>query len=237
MSGLPFLIFDTETSSLFDFKKPADAPGQARLAAITMLRVDPDLTVESKYEALVKPEGWELHPDAAAVNKLTMERLHAEGVPVAEVLDLYEAAVRAEGRAVAAFGAQFDTKVMRGELRRAGRDDMFQITRNVCVMRSLLGVCRIPSGRGKGIKFPKLTEAMAHFKLPFPEAHTAAGDAWACLALLRKMKEIGVFPEPEVHFAKERPEPAASLPLAEPAPLDTVSRPVHTPLHHQEIPE
>jgi hypothetical protein len=34
--------------------------------------------------------------------------------------------------------------------------------------------------------------------------HTAKADAFACLALLRKLKEMGQMPEPAVHYAKDR---------------------------------
>jgi hypothetical protein len=35
-----YLALDTEGSGLFDFTKPADAPGQPRLAAIGMILAD-----------------------------------------------------------------------------------------------------------------------------------------------------------------------------------------------------
>lgn len=128
---LSYLVIDAETSGLFKFRDadgkpvPADAPGQPRLASVAFIMVDPGMTVISEREFLIKPDGWSLDAGAAAVNGLTMERLEAEGVPVGDVLDLYTNAISDE-RVVVAFNAQFDTKMMRGELRRAARPDLFE---------------------------------------------------------------------------------------------------------------
>jgi DNA polymerase III epsilon subunit-like protein len=196
-----FLVIDTETSGLFDFSKPAEAEGQPRLASATMIFCDRLLEVERVESLLVKPDGWVLGAEAAAVNGLTMERLADEGVPVVDVLDIYEQAVRA-GRAVIAFNAQYDCKVMRGELRRAERDDMFPITRNICVMRPCTDICQIPNTNRGGFKFPKLAEALKHFGIDNSDPHTAHGDAHGALAIARKLREMDMLPAAGVHLAK-----------------------------------
>lgn len=213
-----YAIIDTETSGLFDFSKPAHAEGQPRLASFAAILTNESLDVTDTYHRLIRPDGWDIEPAAAAANKLTLERLNAEGVPVHEVLAEYTRLITAEGRIIVAFNAQFDTKVMRGELRRASMDDLFEITQNICVMWPLLGICRIPTGNGNRIKTPKLTEAMAHFKEPYGgEAHDALTDAAAALTLMRRLRDIGRLPAPKVHYAKKRPEPIEPLPQL---PLD-----------------
>ncbi len=72
-------------------------------------------------------DGWDMSAKAGAVNGLTTEMLLAGGNPVSQVLDFYEACIR-DGYHMAAYNAQFDGKMMRGEYRRAGRDDLFEIT-------------------------------------------------------------------------------------------------------------
>jgi DNA polymerase III subunit epsilon len=196
---------DTETSGLFSWDKPADAEGQPRLACLALIRCTPTWAITSKEVFYVYPEGWEMSDEVVAINGLTTDFLKRNGRPISEVLDAYEA-VLDEGRAIAAFNAQFDTKVMRAELRRAGRPDRFEATPNVCLMRKNIGVCKLPKANGKGYKFPKLVEAMRHFKLPFPNQHTAGGDADAVVLLGRALTEIGIVLEPEVHFAKNRPK-------------------------------
>src|SRR6185437_3836795 len=204
-----YLIIDCETSGLPNFKLPADDPAQPRVATFAAIFVDADLQIEREYSVLIKPDGWVLEPGAAAVNGLTMEGLAAEGVPILEALDVYLAAIRA-GRVVVAHNAQFDCKCMRGEFRRLGLPDLFEITRNICTMRALTDVCRIPPNGGRGgYKFPKLSEACVHFGFDLLGDHSALNDARACLQLFRKMRELGVVPEAKIHLAKRPPEGAS----------------------------
>lgn len=207
-----YLCVDCETSGLFRFKDaagnsvPADAPGQPRLAHASLIWLDADLVQEREEDFYIKPDGWVMETGATKVNGLTTEFLLENGKPIAEVLDLYEATIK-EGRIVVAFNAAFDTKCFRAELRRAGRDDLFEQTPNICTMRELTGVCKIPKKSGNGYKFPKLSEACAHFKLVQGKQHTATDDNRMNAELLRKLKWLGLMPDPAVHFARNRPEP------------------------------
>ncbi len=201
---LGYVVIDTETSGLFDFSKPADAEGQPRLASLAMIMLNGDLDEESRSELFVKPDGWTLSADAAKANGLAMDALIRDGRPVAEVLRAYTNAIDS-GYVVVAFNAQFDTKVMRGELRRAGIPDRFEDTPNICVMRAASLVCKIPKAKGGGHKFPKLAEACNHFLISQDADHSAMGDAEAALAIFRKLREIDACPDPSVHYAKRQP--------------------------------
>lgn len=202
-----YLVIDTETSGLFDFSKPADADGQPRMASLAMIYLDAEFHILSVRTAFIKPDGWEILPEATAINGLTMDILNANGEPVRTVLDEYVAAVD-HGLIVVAFNAQFDTKVLRGELRRAGIDDRFEKTPNLCTMRLSTDIVKAPKKSGKGWKFPKLAEACAHFKITQAAAHTALDDARACVDILKKLAELKVDLTPEVHYAKEQPKGA-----------------------------
>lgn len=199
-----FAIIDTETSGLFDFSKPADAEGQPRLAHLAMILMDFALQEETIIDLLVRPDGWTMPEAATAINHLTNDMLIERGIPIRDALKAYTDVVDS-GRVIVAFNAQYDTKVMRGELRRAGIDDRFERTPNICVMRALTDICQIPKANGRGHKFPKLSEAMAHFQIEQHGAHSADGDARACLELFRRAYDLGVCPMPAVHFAKNAP--------------------------------
>jgi DNA polymerase III epsilon subunit-like protein len=203
-----YIVMDVETSGLADFSKPADAEGQPRLAHLALIYLDSEFNVERDYDVLIKPDGWTLEAGAAAVNGLTCERLLADGIPVVDALLEYTKAVET-GRVVVAFNAVFDTKVMRGELRRAGMDDMFMKTRNICVMRAMTDVCQIPYANDRaGFKFPKLAEALAHIgSMSFTEdAHTAMADARGALEIMRWLAKNQMLSEPGIHLAKKRPD-------------------------------
>lgn len=206
-----YLLIDTETSGLFDFSKPADADGQPRLAELAMILIDPtDRGGAMEHNFLIRPEGWEIGPEMGAINGLTQALLDDQGVPVSEAIAAYAAAID-HGAIVVTFNAQFDTKVMRGEMRRAGVDDRFEKTPNICAMRALTNVCNIPKKTGRGVKFPKFAEAYAHFFGQPPEGqHTARGDCNALLEIFMEMFQRDLLPEPAVFFAKNRPEPMAA---------------------------
>lgn len=201
---MKYAVIDTETSGLFDFSKPADAEGQPRMASFAVITVDPALEVLEEHSFLVAPDDWEMSAGAAEKNGLDTNYLKEYGWPVAHILSHYVALID-RGFVIAAFNAQFDTKVLRGELRRAGIPDRFEVTQNICVMRALTDICKVPKKSGFGWKFPKLEEACAHFGIKQDAAHTAMGDTHSALSLLRELHKLGKIPTPEVHFAKMRP--------------------------------
>lgn len=194
---MKYLVIDTETSGLPNYALPADHADQPWLAELAMIRVDEDLNIEAEHAYLVKPDGWVLSEEAAAVNGLSMQRLEEDGLPLRLVLEAYTAAIR-EGRAVVAHNAQHDCKIMRGSLRRTGMDDLYAETPNYCTMRKATGyVVKADGKRG----WPKLSDACAHFKIPQPEKHSALADATACLEVLRWLRKLGIAIDPQVHPA------------------------------------
>lgn len=204
-----YLVIDTETSGLFDFKQPADAPGQPRLAALAIMQVTDRLELELEHEYLVEPDGWTLDPEAAAVNGLTTDMLLHRGRPVGEVLDVFAAGIEFAHRKVLAWGAQFDLKMLRGEFRRAGRPDLFDQTPNACVMRAATKYCGIPQKNGRGLKWPTLEEACKILLGRFPTApHFALGDARDTLEIARTLVQKGWVIDAKVHYAKNKVEAA-----------------------------
>lgn len=200
---MSYCIIDTETSGLFDFKLPAHAEGQPRLASLSMIFTTDDLSeITGERRFFVKPDGWEMSDEVTAINGLSTEYLRENGVDISEVLHAYETAVL-DGSIIGAFNAQFDTKVMRGELRRAGRDDLFERTPNVCAMRAAAAV--IP---GKG-RFVSLKHACGYFGIENVSPHDASSDAMACLEVMRALLRGGALPEPKIAYAKTRPERVA----------------------------
>lgn len=200
MSDDLFAALDTETNKLPNYKLPADHPDQPRLAAVGLILLKPDLTFETEIEHFIKPDGWEMLPDATAVNGLTTEFLMANGIPIRDVLETYSGIIKS-GRCIVAHNAQHDCKVMRGELRRAGMDDLFEQTRNVCTMRKAMGHVIKADGK-KG--WPKLSDLCAHFSIPQPEKHTALSDARSAALGFAALRGIGVDLTPEVHYAKNK---------------------------------
>lgn len=204
-----YIVFDTETTGLFLYRDketgepvPADDPRQPRMASFAAILADDAGNEISRHSFFIKPDGWTVDGTyAAEVNGLTDDFLNENGVPVSDVLDLYEEWISA-GIIATAFNAQFDCKMMRAEFRHAGRDDMFEQTRNTCLMRSLApykdeGLC-IKRG------YVKLSEACEYFGIVNEDAHDATSDAFAALQILKRLIADDRVIEPKVHLAKRK---------------------------------
>lgn len=188
---MPYLVFDTETTGLPDWSAPADAEHQPRLASYALLLVDDDLEIEGRMHGLVQPEEWEIPAAATAINGLTQERLVAEGIPAIYVLQALRREID-KGRTLVAHNLQFDTKVMRGELRRWKMSDAGCLA-GICTMRGLTEACALPHPKRSGYKFPRLEEAcLTLLDHKLQGAHDALNDAKACLWLLRVMAKRGL---------------------------------------------
>ncbi|MGB1216134.1 MAG: exonuclease domain-containing protein [Pikeienuella sp.] len=204
-----YVVFDTETTGLFIFKDketgepiPADDPRQPRMASFAAIIADEYGKEISREKIFVKPDGWSIDgTHASEVNGLTDAFLMENGAPVSDILDAWEGYVD-DGLIVAAFNAQFDCKMMRAELRRADRDDMFEKTMNTCLMRGLApykdeGLCVV---RG----YVKLEAACEYFDITNENAHDAMADAEAALGILKRLIADDRVIEPKVHYAKNR---------------------------------
>lgn len=204
---MPGIILDTEGSGLFDFKRAAEAEGQPRLAELAMIALHDNNEIAERFQMYIKPDGWKMTPGATEVNGLTTDFLMEFGEPIHVVLDTFENLIR-NGYFVIAHNAQHDMKQIRGEFKRAGRDDLFDITKNVCTMRKAMNLSKMTGRKivklnGKG-GFPGLVDLCAYFNLPQPKRkpngeHSAADDCDALLPVYRKLLDSGIDMTPEVH--------------------------------------
>lgn len=197
-----YVVLDTEGNGLFDYKQPADADGQPRMASLTMIYVDADLKEERQFSVFIRPDGWKMTEGATKVNGLTDEFLNEHGIPIVEALNEFTSAID-NGRIIVAHNCQHDGKQLRAELRRAGMDDRFEQTKQLCTMRAMTDICKIPpKGNRGGYKWPALSEALLFIGETDLGDHSAANDARGALALLRYMKRNNLMPEAKVHYAK-----------------------------------
>lgn len=208
-----YVVFDTETTGLFQFKDkatgqpiPADAPGQPRMASFAAILADENGDEVERHRIFIRPDGWSIDgTEASRINGLTDAFLTEHGVPVDFVLGLWNGWV-ARGLQVCAFNAQFDQKMMRAELRRAGLPDRFEETKAFCLMRALdpygaEGLCIV---RG----FVKLRVACEWFDFAQDQAHDAMSDTEDALRILQRLIRDGRVPEAKVHYAKGREDAA-----------------------------
>jgi len=207
---MKYAVIDSECTGLFNYALPAEADGQPRLASLAIITLDESLKVIEERNFFVKPDGWTMPKEAQTINGLSTEFLTQNGIPVMEVLGHYTKLID-EGYVIAAYNSQHDCKQMRGELRRAGIPDRFETTPNVCLMRAMTGICKLPKAKGIGYKFPKLAEACDYLKIKQDSAHSALGDAWSAVAILRWLSSKNLLPTAEIHYAKTLPLPVTTV--------------------------
>lgn len=197
----PLLVFDTETTGLLNFKLPADHPDQPRIASIAAVLV-PDLESDENcgtMHELIKPDGWGMPPELPEKlgNGLFQEKLEADGIPIADALDMFMSMLD-EAEVLAAYGIIFDTKMLRGELRRLKRPDLFGTKAEFCVMREATKHCKLAptaamhaTGRHFS-KTAKLHEACEILlERTHDNAHSALGDVMVTMDLYRWLAERG----------------------------------------------
>jgi len=199
MSAPTFLVFDVETNDLPDFKLPADHPQNAYIVQIGALLLDGDFNELAELDCLISPEGWRIAPGAQNAHGISLERCHAEGIPISAVMTQFDTmadAVAANDGTLVAFNIRFDNKLVRGARRRLGRPDRFGLVREFDAMRASHNLCRLPPtaqmlkyGR-TGFKTPKLEEA--HRILCGSEmsgAHDALSDVRATVNVMRALRD------------------------------------------------
>lgn len=211
-----YMVFDTETSGLPPRGPrgappiPADDPRQPRLASFAAIIADEDGHEIERRKHFIRPVGWTMaefdaraiadgKKPASEVNGFTDDFLNANGLPVETVLNFYSLQI-AQGLIPVAFNSQFDMKIMRGELRRAGMPDLFEQTRNICVMKAqdvyaARGLCMSSPG------FVKLAVALEFHGIVNDNPHDAMGDAEGAQKLLAILIRDGLLPEPKVTYS------------------------------------
>ncbi len=201
-----YIVIDTEGTGLFDYKKPADAEGQPRMASLSIIYVDEAMEIEREYHVYIRPDvnDYKMEEGAFKAHGLTVEFLNENGIPVTEALAEYNSAIN-NGRIMVAHNSQHDAKQIRAELRRAGLDDKFESAPNICTLRAMTDICKIPpKGNRGGYKWPALSEALLFIGSETLGDHSAKNDALGALELLRYLKKIDRLPAGAVHYAKGR---------------------------------
>jgi DNA polymerase III subunit epsilon len=191
------LFYDTETTGLPLFNEPSEDPRQPHIVQIGAVLVDMDTREELEVlDAIVRPDGWTIPDDVAAIHGITTERALAEGLPAKEVLTSFLAMWdSALGQVVrVAFNESFDARLVRIGLFRHFDEAIADHWKSGIahdVMKVVAPICKLPptqamvrAGRGKQFKSPKLTEAHQHFfGEPLEGAHSALVDVRATLRI------------------------------------------------------
>jgi DNA polymerase-3 subunit epsilon len=198
------LAYDTETTGLPLFKEPSEHPGQPHIVQLGALLVDLDTRiVHSTLDVIIRPDGWKISDEVAAIHGITQERAMLVGVPEKLALQLF-LGLWARAQCRIAHNEQFDARIVRIGLVRHVPDqaDPWKAGAAKCTQRIATPILKLPptekmvAARMPGPKSANLGEAYQHFMgKPLENAHSAMADARGCL---------------DVFFAATQPEAVAA---------------------------
>lgn len=186
-----FAVFDTETTG---FIKPnANHEDQPHCCQIAILLCEDDGTEVESFEAIIKPEGWEIPERVAEIHGISTERAHAEGIPLLEAMTQFDTIAKRSG-ALVAHNIDFDIVVVGAAYFRTQLPNPLTLLPRRCTMKAATNIVCIPKTRGSGFKWPKLLESHLHFfNEGFEDAHSAMADVKACKRVYMKLLEEGAF--------------------------------------------
>lgn len=200
------LALDTETTGLPDWRSPSDAAHQPHLVQLAMVLLDDDLRERASTSVIIRPDGWTIPDDVAAIHGITTEIALAVGIPEKVATTLYMSLLYGTGASVVAHNVDFDLRIMRIAMLRAGRTkewiDAQEVTK-FCTLKAATPIVNLPptakmtSAGFTKPKPPKLSECIEFFFSETLEgAHDAMIDVRACVRVYRhllasKVKPVG----------------------------------------------
>lgn len=190
----PVLFYDTETSGLPLFNEPREDPRQPHIVQLAALLIDPaSRQVLSTLDVIVRPDGWEIPEDVAAVHGITTEKAAALGVPESLAIELL-LAMHEKAELRVAHNETFDARILRIGIKRFFPDDIddqladaWKAAPARCTQRLSTPILQLPptdrmraAGRTH-YKSANLGEAYRYFfGEEFEGAHSALADVQAC---------------------------------------------------------
>jgi DNA polymerase-3 subunit alpha len=196
-----YLIFDTETTGLpRNWAAPiSDTDNWPRCIQIAWQLHDAMGNLIEHQDYLVKPEGFNIPYDAERIHGISTELAQAQGVPLSEVLEKFNAAL-SKAKFIVGQNVGFDVNIMGCEFYRLGVNSPMATlpVLDTCteVTAELL---KLPGGRGGRFKLPTLTELHSYlFNVPFAEAHNATADVEATTRCFLELIRREVFTKEEL---------------------------------------
>ena len=189
------LIYDTETTGLPIWGSPSNDPRQPRITQIAAELCNADTgEVLAGMNFLIKPDGWTIPDELAALTGITTDKAEKYGVPIAYVLPIF-LVMWSKATLRIAHNESFDMRMVRIEIARdPGFDDAFSdhwkegaafcTCTNSAKLINLPPTAKMVAAGRTNPKPPNLTEAYKHFTgIDLVNAHNAATDIMACKAV------------------------------------------------------
>ncbi|MGB3882036.1 MAG: 3'-5' exonuclease [Diaphorobacter nitroreducens] len=198
------LFYDTETQGLPLFSEPSEHPGQPHIVQLAACLVD--LTSRKTIagmDVIVRPDGWTIPDQVAAIHGITTEHALDVGIPETQAVDMFMSLWR--GRTRIAHNESFDARILRIALKRYvdPRDtnlaippsDDWKASRAECTQLLSTPILKLPptakmraAGRNHH-KSANLGEAYEFFTgKKLENAHSAMADVQGCMEVYFAIK-------------------------------------------------
>jgi len=145
-----YLFFDTETTGL---PRSNDAPATdvnnwPRIVQIAWILTDSEGNEKEHADFIIRPNGFSIPKDAAAIHGITTEIALRDGVPLRKALNSFTASIKIANMLVA-HNYEFDQRVLIAEYLREGQDThLLMSIPSVCTMRASTNYCRLQRSGG-----------------------------------------------------------------------------------------
>lgn len=163
-----YFVFDLETTGLplnYD-GKASDLSNWPRVVQIAWMVIDDEFKLIEEECFIIKPYRYRISDEVAKIHGITHERAKAEGKTHNEVYPLFLEHLNG-CEIVVCHNATFDVPIIECDLIRWNfGSSIIGKKRVVCTMRSGTNFCGLKKPRGKGFKYPKLSELYLHLCAP-----------------------------------------------------------------------
>lgn len=188
-----YFFFDTETTGLpLNWNAPvSDLNNWPRMIQVGYIIYDLEGNHIETKEYIIRPENFEIPEESSNIHGITTDKALAEGIELSIVLnELYQKIT--SSTIVVAHNISFDEKILGAEFLRKNLNNVLDIKRKICTMKSSVNYCAIPNQYGK-YKWPKLEELHKKlFNKNFDNAHNALADIQATADCFWKLKALKV---------------------------------------------
>lgn len=177
------LIFDTETTGKCDFNAAPEAPQQPRMVQLAALLLNTEMEPEAEFCLTIKPDGYAISDEVAAIHGITQARAERYGVSEKATLLLFKALCN-RATTLVAHNIAFDGLIIGKACAVHGLDFSPPATK-FCTMKAMTAICKLPGKFGK-FKWPKLEEAYRHCTGSPPiVSHNALADVYSCTTIYK----------------------------------------------------
>jgi len=187
---MKYLVFDTETTGMLQWKLPDSDPTQPKLVQVGAILFDSSHNEIATLKTMVVPLA-KIEPKAFEAHGISFETAQEFGVSNTNAMEIFCDFIDIAD-VIVAHNTSFDIRVMNHAARNADmKGNIFEGKQIHCTKEATTSILRLPAPRGKkGYKWPSLQECMTYFfKEDIIGAHDAMVDVRACARIYQTLIE------------------------------------------------